>query len=315
MTSSYALRLVCLSLAVLFLVHIVVAFAVAMVAPAMVRRAERWRASTAAQMIFALRLLPAASALFVVFAICVPTYLRLEPEAMEEDIGLACLALAVLGAGVWGWSFARTGRAVVRSLRCVRNWHKRGSRTVIGDSSVWVIEGAGRTLALAGIFRPELIVSRDVIQALPKDQLAAAVRHEQAHATARDNFKRLLMLLAPNAGMPDQLERAWARFTEWSADDRAAAGDANRPVALAAALVSVARMGSTVVPPLATALMANAEDLQVRVERLLRERETSRPVPAMLFGSFGIAAGALLAVALHPGTLAVTYRILERLVD
>lgn len=316
MTSSYTLRLVCLSLAVLFLVHLAVGLAVAICAPSMVRRAERWPAAAAARMMLALRLLPAASALFVVCAICIPSYLRLEPEAMEEEIGIACLASAALGAAVWGFSIARTVRALLRSMRHLRAWRKRGSETSIGDARVWMIEGAGRTLALAGIFRSKLIVSREVVQALPADQLAAALRHERAHANAWDNFKRLLMLLAPNIAVPGQVvERAWARFTEWSADDRASAGDANRSVSLAAALVSVARMGSPSVPPLATALMANAGDLQVRVERLLRERGEVQPVPAALTAGCLLAAAMLLTLTLHPGTLLVAYRLLERLVD
>lgn len=315
MTSSYGLRLVCLSLAVLFLVHLAMGLAVAMCAPAVVRRAERWRAVAAARMMLALRLLPAASAWFVVCAICVPSYLRLEPQAMEEEIGIACLASAAMGAAAWGFSMARTARALFRSMRQMREWRRRGTEAVIGDARVWIIEGAGRTVSLAGIVRPKLIVSREVVEALPADQLASALWHERAHAGARDNFKRLLMLLAPNLALPDHVERAWARFTEWSADDRTAEGDRSQSVSLAAALVSVARLGSASVTPLATALTANAGDLQVRVDRLLRERGEVRPVPAILVSGCLVAAGMLLALALHPGTLSIAYRILERLVD
>ena len=315
MTSSYALRLVCLSLAVLFLVHLSVALAVTMCAPAMVRRAERWRAAAAARMMLALRLLPAASALFVVLAICIPSYLRLEPEAMEEEIGIGCLALAAMGAAAWGFSLARTARVMLRSMRCVRAWRSRRSEAVIAGSRLWIIDGAGPTLAMAGIFRPKLIVSREIIESLPADQLAAALRHERAHANAWDNFKRLLMLIAPGAGLFPEVDRAWARFTEWAADDRASEGDANRPVSFAAALVSVARMGPAPVPPLATALTANAADLQVRVERLLRERDESRPAPAAWIAGCLLTAGALAMLAFQPATLSVAHAILERLVD
>jgi Zn-dependent protease with chaperone function len=196
-TSSYALRLVCLSLAVLFLVHAAVELAVAICAPAMLRRAERWRAAAAAQTMLALRLLPAASALFVMFAICIPSYLRLEPAATEEDIGIACLALAAMGAAMWGFSIARTARALLRSMRHLRAWRRRGSEATIGDRRVWMVDGSGQTLALAGIFRPKLIVSRNIVETLPADQLAAALRHERAHADAWDNSKRLLMFLGP----------------------------------------------------------------------------------------------------------------------
>ena len=315
MTSSYALRLVCLSLAVLFLVHLAVGLAVAMWAPAVERRAERWRAAAAARMILALRLLPAAMALFVVFAICIPSYLRLEPEAMEEEIGFACLGLAVLGAVTWALSIARTAGAVIRSILYVRRSRRRASETNICESRVWITDGAERTLALAGIFHPRLIVSRELVEALPSDQLAAALRHESAHADAWDNFKRLVVMLTPNLPLQGRLNRAWARFTEWSADDRASEGDPNRPVSLAAALVSVARMGPASVPPLATALMANAGDLQIRVERLLREDAEIQPVPPALIAGCLLTAGGLLSLVLHPSTLSVAYQMLERLVD
>jgi hypothetical protein len=154
------------------------------------------------------------------------------------------------GSGDVGFSIARTARALLRSMRHLRAWRRRGSEATIGDRRVWMVDGSGQTLALAGIFRPKLIVSRNIVETLPADQLAAALRHERAHADAWDNSKRLLMLLAPNLTLRSQVERAWARFAEWSADDRAAEGDANRSVSLAAALVSVARMGSSSVPPL-----------------------------------------------------------------
>ncbi len=315
MSSSYALRLAILSAAVLFLAHLFFGLAVAIGAPAVVRRAERWRAATAARVLFALRMLPAAGALFVVCAICVPSYLRLEPDAIQEDIGAICLAAAALGIAVWALAMTRAARALAGSMRHVRAWRRRANVASVADARVWIIDGRGPTLALAGIFRPMLIVSRDIVEALPPDQLAAALRHELAHASAWDNFKRLLILLTPSLALPGQVERAWARFTEWSADDRAASGDPDRAVSLAAALVSVARMGSPAVPPLATALMANAADLQVRVDRLLRARAEVQPVSAALIGGSLVSGAALMLLALHPATLAVAYEMLERLVD
>jgi hypothetical protein len=315
MTSSYALRLVCLSFAVSFLVQLVLEFAVALCAAPLIRRAERWRAVAAARLMLTLRLLPGLGALFVVVAICIPSYLRWEPQAVQEDIGLACLGAAALGFAAWAYSIARTTRAIVRSTRYLRACRKSGAETAIGNTLVWRINAPGRTLALAGIFRPKLVVSNEIVHGLPADQLAAALQHERAHANSWDNLKRLTMLVTPTVFATDRIECAWARFTEWSADDRAVAGDLNRSVALAAALISVARMGSTAVPPLATALMANAGDLEVRVDRLLRDQGQLRPVPAALLAGCLLSASTLLTLAFHPGTLSIAYRVLERLVD
>src|SRR5437660_11268994 len=101
MIASYALRLVCLSLAVFLFVHTVVGLLVALIAPAVVRAAERLRPRNATRLLFALRMLPSAAALFVVAVFCIPSYLWLEPEANAEEIGWLCLAAAIVSALLW----------------------------------------------------------------------------------------------------------------------------------------------------------------------------------------------------------------------
>ena len=104
------------------------------------------------------------------------------------------------------------------------------------------------------------------MNALPAGPLAAALRHEEAHRVSRDNLKRLLLLLAPGL-LPgfhgfDVLERNWARFTEWAADDEAVAGDAHLSLYLAAALVRVARMGGAPAPsPLSASFLGDSREL------------------------------------------------------
>jgi predicted transcriptional regulator len=58
---------------------------------------ERIRPHLAARCLLVLRLLPAAGAAFIVVAVCVPSYLWLEPEAPTERVGFGCLAVALLG--------------------------------------------------------------------------------------------------------------------------------------------------------------------------------------------------------------------------
>ena len=200
MTIPYPVRLLCLSLACFYLVHLAVGLAVALAAPRAMRWAERSIARVAARRLAALRLLPAALALFVVGGFCVPSYLWLEPRATVEEVSLPCLAAAVLGLAIWAIPLARAVRGAARSLRHVRECQRLGSLTRLAGESwpAWVIEGAAPCLALAGFVRPRLVISRGVLRALSTEQLQAALRHERAHWTSRDNLKRLLILAAPD---------------------------------------------------------------------------------------------------------------------
>jgi beta-lactamase regulating signal transducer with metallopeptidase domain len=189
--------------------------------------------------------------------------------------------------------------------------------------AVWVIEGNAPCVMLAGVFRPRMVISRNVVSALPAEQLSAVVRHERAHGISRDNLKRLMILLAPGilpfgSGFRN-LERAWAKMSEWAADDGAAGGKTQRSLSLAAALVRVARLGSGVSAPLATSLMAEGADLSERVDRLLRPAcRTARRghrEPILTASAGLLLAGALIAVIAHPVTLHSAHECLEFLIQ
>jgi Zn-dependent protease with chaperone function len=309
----YTLRLVCLCLASFFLVHAALALAARCLAPAALRFAERLPAQSAARLLLALRLLPAAVALAAVAGLCVPSYLSLEPEGGAEFAGFTCVAAALFGAAIWTISWARGLRAAIRSHRYIRQCRRAGS--------VWIADGTAPFLGVAGIVRPKLIVSRSVADALDRDQLAAAIRHERAHQSSADNLKRLLLLLAPDA-LPflrgsAAVERAWFRFAEWAADDRAVSQDAACSLSLAEALVRVARLGaSTQASPLMSHFAAASVDISVRVERLLSPTlEAAARKPGWRI-ALGGAVAALPAVGLlmaQPATLRSIHSLLERL--
>lgn len=321
----YFPRLLGLLLACFFLLHLVAGLATSLVAPAAVRMAERVRPGVAARCLLALRLFPAGFAVVVVAGLCAPSYLWLEPEAGPELVGYAFLGAALLGLAVWGLAIARGLRAAATSLRYGRNWRHAGRETRLAGESwpVWVIEDSAPFVVLAGIVHPRLLVSRGVVSALSAEQLAAALGHERAHWIARDNLKRLVLLLAPDVvpflasfGM---IERAWARFTEWAADDRAVDGDPRRSLSLAAALVRVARMGAALQPlPLAASLMADGRDLSARVDRLLGTAppggKFERGLALAASGAALLLAGGFVAVVLHPATLYRVHWLMERLV-
>lgn len=328
MTLPYFPRLLCISLAALFLVHLALGSGVSLVARSAARWCESIRPRLAARCVLALRLLPAMGAALIVLLVCLPSYLWLEPEVPTERVGAGCIAVALLGVAMWSVSLARGIRAAAGSRRFLRRCQLAGRQAHLpagharAEMDAWIVDGAAPLLALGGIVRPRVIVSRKVVGTLSPEQLAAAFRHERAHWTSRDNLKRLCMLLTPGIlpfpGSSRTLDRAWMQFTEWAADDRAVAGSARRSFALAAALVRVARMTADQPPlPLAFLLLGNSDRLHARVERLLRgaalNPPPARPQPMLALGAI-LLAGSLAAALLQPAALYSVHLVLERLV-
>ncbi|HKV62067.1 MAG TPA: hypothetical protein VJO16_09150 [Candidatus Acidoferrum sp.] len=322
MNGPYLLRLLCLCLASFFAVNAVAGLLISLASRAAIRKAESMRARSAARFLFALRLLPCALGSGAVIVLCVPSYLWLEPQATSERIGWICLGLAFLGAAGWLISFARFSRALALSARFNRSCEKTGRESLLRSDScnAVIVEKDAPLLALSGILRPRLIVSKAVLRTLSGDELELALQHENAHRISRDNLKRFFLLLAP-APIPairslSSIERSWTKFSEWAADDDAVRGDSQRALSLAAALLRVARMGTA--PRLSflhTSLCADDHDLSARVERLLRVQ----PLPAkpqssarsLAIGSgvgMFICAGVLLV---WPATLSLVHRLLE----
>jgi Zn-dependent protease with chaperone function len=329
MMAPYLLRLLCLCLAGFFVIHCVVGLVVAVSGPAAVRFARRMRPRLAGRFLLALRLLPAALALFVVAGLCVPSYLWLEPETSAEEMGAGCLAAAILAAALWTISTAHGVRAAARSARHLRGCERLSHPSSLPGSlvPVWILEVPAPMLALVGVFGSRVLISSGVMSALSAGQLAAALRHEEAHRVSRDNLKRLVLLLAPGL-LPgfrgfDAIERGWARFTEWAADDDAVAGDARLSLSLAAALVRIARMaGATPAAPLSasflvdSSFLGDSREISARVDRLLSPAPAApmqRPDTAVIAAGLALAAGCS-ACMLHPATLQRAHRIIEQLI-
>jgi hypothetical protein len=320
----YALRLLCLCMAAFFVIHTGAGLAVAALTPLAMRAVQRMRARRAVALLFALRLLPVTLAIFLVSALCVPSYLLLEEEGSIEKVGPLCLVLAGLAACLWGGSVLRSLRAAALSMRQSRDWERTGSlRRLSGARQPVCVVDCGRPLlALAGVFHSRLIVSQEVAGALSTEQLCAALRHEEAHRTQRDNLKRLMLLLSPGL-LPGwsgfrALERDWFRLTEWAADDDAVAGNTSLSLSLAAALVCLARMGGTLPPsPLSVTFLADPRELSARVDRLLRPAEPPPASPRVRAAAITAMLGAVggsMALALQPDTLESAHQIMEHLI-
>jgi Zn-dependent protease with chaperone function len=276
MSAPYWLRLLFLSLASFFLVNALVGLAARLATRTAIRIGEKLPPRSAARILFVLRFLGPALGIAFVLGLCVPSYLRFEPRTESERIGVLCMTLGVCGAAVWLSSLRRAGSSLAASLRLTRLWKRKGQMSSLPgeEFSAVVLEKDSPLLALAGVFRPRLVVSRGLLGALSNEQLAVALQHESAHRASRDNLKRLALLLAPDVFSFTKsfvlLEREWAKFSEWAADDDAVRGDSRRAILLADALVRVARLGTR--PRLSylhTSLLGGHRDFSARVNRLL----------------------------------------------
>jgi beta-lactamase regulating signal transducer with metallopeptidase domain len=281
---------------------------------------------TSARFLFALRILPMVMAVLAVLGLCAPSYLWLEPGRSTEEIGIFCALFASLGLLSWVISIQRVLAAMSGTARYMRRCRREGrTGKLAGETSpVLMLEGNAAVLAIAGVVHPQLVVSARVVRDLTADQMDAACRHERAHQISRDNLKRLVILMAPDvfpfAQGFAQVERSWAKFTEWAADDYAVQGDSRRALSLASALVAVARMNSKPrLPALIASLMADNHDLSERVDRLLHDQPApTKSLNSMLPGVAGaltllLTSGALLCA--WPASLSLVHQMLERLVN
>ncbi|QHN04337.1 M56 family metallopeptidase [Granulicella sp. WH15] len=265
---SYTLRLACACLASFFLVHVAASLLILALSSVATRLAVRMRASSGALLLFGLRLLPLTLSTLTVLLFCIPSYLRFEQDA-SESIGYPCLAFAAAGAAL----------IAAAAMRFV--WALFASHRIAQDEASPRI-GIRSPFTLVGFLHPRLIVSHRARQALSQSQMEAALLHEEAHRQSYDNLKRLAMVSAPGV-LPlhptfRSLEQQWARMAEWAADDAAVASEPMRAIALAEALVRVARLSTRSEQiPVVSSLVACKDDLGERVQRLLGPTAQATP--------------------------------------
>jgi hypothetical protein len=320
----YYLRLLCLCLATFYVVHSVVWLVVRSASSASVRIAGTMRPRMASRLLFAVRMAPAAVTGFLVLGFCVPSYIWLEPDIAGERVGWFCLLAAMCGAAVWSASLIRGVISVVRTEKYVRLCRRepQTAKRPPGVADVVILNDAIAVMAVAGVVHPRLVVSRSVLDALTEEQQEAAFRHEAAHQASGDNLKRLCLLMSPDVvpfvGGLRRMERAWATFTEWAADDEAVDGDQDRALSLASALVRVAKLGVHPAPGyVLSSLLDDDQDLETRVDRLLREpayaEKPMQPVLSFLRSAALVVGGIGATLLLWPGSLANIHQLLEHL--
>ena len=271
------------------------------------------RPATAARLL-ALRLLPSGGALLLTFAVALPAFLRYEPEHEAERAGACLIALGLLTIALVGTAFARAGHALRSSRRLLRDCGLDGDRRTEGGRNVALIDVAAPIVAVCGGWNPRIVASRRVFEACSAEEFRQVIAHEAAHVSARDNLKLLLLILGadPLAWLPcgAEMTARWRAAAEFEADERAAGNDPRRRVALAAALIKVARLADGAHHPLPTLSMAvAADDVEGRVRRLL-----APAAPPRKSMTAALAAGALSIPILALPYYALIHRAIEALV-
>lgn len=326
MTLPYVVRLLCLCLTCFFLIDLLLVFMASAIAPVAIRLAERMKPCSAANFVLGMRLMPFGFALVLVAGLCVPSYLRLEPHGIAEPVGFACVTAASLAIGICAGSLGRAMGAVRRSHRYVQECRRMAHHVLNAEygAPAFILDTARPYFSLAGLFRPRLVISSEVLSTLSIQQLKAALNHERAHQLSRDNLKRLLLILTPGI-MPflegfGMLERAWAKFSEWAADDRATGGDAEQSLSLAEALICLSRLSAAppAPSPLVASLLAESSDIPARIERLLGSASTREASPDTVWIAAGpgtmIVFAVVLAFLVRHTTLLSVHAALEHLI-
>ena len=291
-----------------------------LVAQAARRLARQERARPAAFWL-ALRLLPSVVSIVLVATVFAPAYWLHEPRDYSEGFQAVLATFALLAFTVVVASISRAIAAWQRASRRAANWMSVARPVELAGASMpaFRIETDAPVIALVGVFKPKLFISRRVMATLSEEELAASVAHEDGHRRAFDNLKRLALCAAPDflatTSIARELEQRWASAAEHAADRRAwTASDgearAGRRCALASAIVKVARLmppAGRVTEPIST--LFDGSDIESRVRSLLDaeaaiERHGVRPRRVVLVIAAALAAIALASAGYAPLLLA-----------
>jgi Zn-dependent protease with chaperone function len=259
-----------------------------------------WRAGLRRQLVDAnavlsVRLLPAVGSATLVLTVVLPAFLTYEPRHAHDQPGpllvfSALFSLLVLGDGI---------------RRGLRAW--RATQALVRSSEPLV--------AVVGSWKQRIVAAPSVAAACDHEEFHQVLAHEAAHMDARDNLKLLMLVTLPDALAWLTAGRAltahWRAATELEADERASGADPRKRVALASALIKVARLSLASGRTRQTSRVGTPlTGLEHRVRRLLA------PSPAMRrsFPGRRLFTCALLVPLLAVPLYASVHRLIEVLV-
>jgi len=286
-----------------------------------------FRPPRSASHLLALRLLPAALSIAFVTAIFLPSYWAFEPRDYVEGFDVTLTLLAIVAAVMIAAAAARGAQAWRRATRRARVWTSAAVPVRIDrcEAPAFAVDTPEPMMALVGLLRPRLIVTRGLMHALTPEEIAAGAAHEAAHGRARDNLARLAMRAAPDflgwTRAARRLEQRWAAAAEYRADAASIASSSGARLALASALVKAARLMPVVratSEPIST--LVGGGEIAGRVEWLIDDSRAATAAGRgtlrarwMLLAAVAIAAFVLAYVPLLETIHAATEVLVQRL--
>ena len=285
-----------------------------LVVAALARRANRQERARSAAFWLGLRLFPAAASTWLLSAVFIPSYWLFEPRDGAEGFQGLLTTVAVVAFAAVAAALVRGAMAWTRASQRASRWMHVAHPIALAGASMpaYRIDVDTPVMALVGVFKPRLFISRRVLSMLSDKELAASVAHEVGHRRAFDNLKRLALSGVPDLLSPRlarELEQRWAAAAERDADRSAYAaldGEARASArcALASAIVKVARLvppAGRIAEPIST--LVDGTDIESRVRSLLDgQAPTPRP-PRRRRIAVGVAAIAAMAAAAGGYTL------------
>lgn len=172
-----------------------------------------------------------------------------------------------------------TDSALVTRVRSILQEWGYHDKVAIG-----IIDSHYPTAFVRGFFRPELVLSRGMLDLLPDEALRSVLAHEVSHLEGGDNVYNLVLLLREVAFFSPFAHLAYQGYTEeceLAAD--MAAGKRSDKLALASAILKVTQRGQELYRfAWQHSYLVGRASVSLRVHSLLREGQVYSALPPWL---------------------------------
>ena len=281
-------------------------------------RGHRWMGASSSSLLFR-RWLPAALSAALSLMVVLPSFLRHEPRNRVESVGVLLAAGAIAGIAILVAAALRGVVALARTRAGLRRWLVSASPMPLHGwaGRAWLVESEATAACTAGLIQPELFLSRRVVETCTPGELAGIVAHERAHAAARHNLKRLLLLCTPDlvrlTPAARAIEHSWAARAEEEADGAAGGSDRAVRLDIAGAIVRLARLRAAPRLPVATMFDAGGP-IERRIRLLLRHGTAPASNRSPSWMGLALAIAGLAAATSVPAVSVRVHHVVEAVV-